>query len=43
VRNNLSQWHDNELLNHFYGGTSIILGSTLLGDDVIAKLAVCGE
>ena len=43
VQNNLSQWRENELLDHFYGGTSIISGSTLLGDDVIAKLAVCGE
>lgn len=43
VRNNLSQWRDNELLDHFYGGISIIAGSALLGDDVIEKLAVCGE
>jgi hypothetical protein len=39
----LSQWHENELLDRFYGGTSIIAGSTLLGDDVIEKLATCGE
>jgi hypothetical protein len=43
VQNNLSQWRDNELLDHFYGSTSIIAGSALLGDDVIEKLAVCGE
>ena len=43
VRNNLSQWRDNELLDHFYGGTSIIAGSALLDDGVIEKLAVCGE
>jgi hypothetical protein len=43
VQNNLTQWHDNELLDHFYGGTSIIAGSTLLGNDVIEKLAMCGE
>ena len=39
VRNDLIKWHDNDLLDTFYGGTSIIAGATLLGDDVIEKLA----
>ena len=43
IQKDLSKWRDNELLNRFYGGTSIIAGSTLLGDDVIEKLATCGE
>ena len=43
IRNDLSQWREKELLDNFYGGTSIIAGSTLLGDDVIEKLATCGE
>jgi hypothetical protein len=43
IRNDLSHWRENELLDRFYGGTSIIAGSTLLGDDVIEKLATCGE
>ena len=43
IRKDLSQWRENELLDRFYGGTSIIAGSTLLGDDVIEKLATCGE
>jgi hypothetical protein len=43
IRKDLSQWRDNELLDKFYGGTTILAGSTLLGDDVIEKLATCGE
>jgi hypothetical protein len=43
VWKNLTPWHDTELLNHFYKGTSIISGSTLLGNDIIEKLAVCGS
>lgn len=43
IRNDLSQWREKELLDKFYGGTSIIAGSTLLSDDVIEKLATCGN
>jgi len=43
IRKDLSQWRDNELLDKFYGGTTILTGSMLLGDDVIEKLATCGE
>jgi len=43
IQNDLLQWREKELLDTFYGGTSIIAGSTLLGDDVIEKLATCGE
>ena len=43
IRKDLSHWHDNELLDKFYGGTTILVGLTLLGDDVIEKLATCGE
>jgi hypothetical protein len=31
------------LLDRFYGGTSIIAGATLLGDNIIEKLTTCGE
>ena len=30
-------------MDRFYGGTTILAGSTLLGDDIIEKLATCGE
>jgi hypothetical protein len=43
IRRDLLQWREKVLLDHFYGGTSIIASSTLLGDDVIEKLAMCGE
>ena len=43
IRNNLLQWRENELLDKLYGGTSIIAGSTVLGDDVIEKLVTCRE
>ena len=43
IQNNLLQWHKNELLDKLYGGTLIIAGSTVLGDDVIKKLVTCGE
>ena len=43
VGNDLIKWRDNDLLDTFYGGTSIIAGAMLLGDDVIEKLVTCGE
>lgn len=42
VRSGLVDWHDNELLDKMFPGTSIIAGKTLLGDDVIEKLVACG-
>ena len=43
IRKDLSQWRDNKLLEKFYGGTTILAGLTLLGNDVIEKLATCRE
>ena len=43
VRDDLYQWRDNELLERFYPGTCTLSGATLLGDDVIEKLAKCEE
>jgi hypothetical protein len=43
VRDDLYRWRDNELLEKFYPGTCTLSGATLLGDDVIEKLAKCGE
>lgn len=36
------KWRDGELLDCFYPGTTSISGATLLGDDVIEKIASCG-
>jgi len=43
IRDGLVEWRDTELLESYYPGTSTISGETLLGDDVIEKLAGCGE
>jgi hypothetical protein len=43
IRRDLSDWRDKELLEKVYGQTSLMTGSALLGDDVIEKLASCGE
>jgi hypothetical protein len=42
VRSGPVDWRVNKLLDDIYPGTSIISGETLLGDDVIEKLVVCG-
>jgi hypothetical protein len=43
IRDSLRTWRDEELLNKFYPGTSIMSGATLFGDDLVEKLALCGE
>lgn len=43
VKKDLTEWRDHELLDKFYPGSSIVAGSTLLDDDVIERLAKCGE
>lgn len=43
IREGLRRWRDKELLDKFYPGTSIVAGATLFGDDLLDKLALCGE
>jgi hypothetical protein len=43
IRDDLCDWRDKELLEIFYPGISMISGATLLGDDIVQKLATCGE
>jgi hypothetical protein len=43
IHEGLTDWHEDELLDKIYPGTSSISAQTVLGDDVIDKLASCGE
>jgi hypothetical protein len=43
IRNGLIAWQEDELLDKIYPGTSSISAETVLGDDVVEKLASCGE
>lgn len=43
LRNTLKEWRDTKLLDHLYPGLSSISGRTILGDDIIEKIACCGE
>ena len=43
IRDCLLDWRDNTLLPKVYGPLTSLAGRTLLGDDVIEKLATCGE
>jgi hypothetical protein len=43
IRDCLLDWHDNVLLPKVYGPLTSLAGRTLLGDDIIDKLATCGE
>ena len=43
ICDDLRTWRDNEFLDKFYPGTSIVSSATLIGDDVVEKLAKCGE
>ena len=43
IRDGLIEWREDELLDKIYPGTSSISAQTVLGDDVIDKLASCGE
>jgi hypothetical protein len=37
------EWWDEVLVDEYYGSNNALSGRTLLGDDVIDKLATCGE
>lgn len=43
IRQGLLDWREDTLLNLFYPGIEILGGDSLLPDDVIEKLATCGE
>jgi len=43
IRDKLTKWQDDTLIDDYYGSNSALSGRTLLGDDVIEKLATCGE
>ncbi|KIM89793.1 hypothetical protein PILCRDRAFT_2084 [Piloderma croceum F 1598] len=43
IRTGLVEWREDELLDKIYPETSSISAQTVLGDDVIDKLASCGE
>jgi hypothetical protein len=43
IRKGLVDWREDELLDKIYPGTCSISAQTVLGDDVIEKLASCGE
>jgi hypothetical protein len=43
VRNGLVDWRDDELVESYWPGTTSLSGQSILGDDVIEKLATCGE
>jgi len=42
IRNKLRFWRDN-VLDEYYGGMTGISGRTLMSDDVVDKIAGCGE
>lgn len=43
IRNGLKNWRDETLVNAYYGTLTSFSGATIIGDDVIEKLASCGE
>lgn len=43
IQNKLRLWRDNVLLDEYYGGMTGISGRTLMSDDVVNKIAGCGE
>jgi hypothetical protein len=43
IRTALIDWREDELLEKIYPGTTSVAAETVLGDDVIEKLATCGE
>jgi hypothetical protein len=43
IREGLIEWREDELLDKIYPGTNSISAQTVLGDEVIDKLASCGE
>lgn len=43
VCDGLEEWRDSELVDEFYEGVQSISGATILGDDIVQKVANCGE
>ncbi|EDR05878.1 uncharacterized protein LACBIDRAFT_302478 [Laccaria bicolor S238N-H82] len=43
IRNQLNEWREEELVELVYPGIVSISGATVLGDDVVEKIATCGE
>ena len=43
IREGLVEWRETDLLDKFYPGISSLSGQTILGDDVVEKIATCGE
>jgi hypothetical protein len=43
IREDLTKWRDNDLMDKFYPGVFIMSGVTILGDDIVEKLEKCGE
>lgn len=43
IRNELKNWRDKTLVHAYYGALTSLSGATIIGDDVIEKLATCGE
>lgn len=43
IRNQLNDWREEELVELVYPGIVSISGATVLGDDVVEKIATCGE
>jgi len=42
IRNGLVEWHDGDLVDDIYPGTTTISGGTLLGDDIVQQLVLSG-
>ena len=43
IRDQLNDWREEELVEMAYPGVVSISGATVLGDDVVEKIATCGE
>jgi len=43
IREGLVEWRETDLLDKFYPGISSLSGWTILGNDVVEKIATCGE
>ena len=43
IRNKLKNWRDENLVDAYYGPLTSLSGATIMSDDVIQKLASCGE
>ena len=43
IHDRLTEWRDDTLVDEYYGPNTALSGRTILGDDIIEKLATCGE